>query len=162
MGSYFGYAVATTDINSDGWVEASCLSLSVSFTLSFSIISCRIYIWCHQQLITGVDVSAPQLNKSVFLSTGWPTCWWELPCSWSEAPMAAWKRWAASTFTYSEAPWTWSSAHLTWQAPRCLGDLAAPLHHWEIWTRTGSMVRMGDCRRGTRGKEENKIIYKGR
>lgn len=56
--------------------------------------------------------------------------------------MGDWKRWDGSIFTCSGAPWAWSSACRTWQAPRCTGDLAAPSHPWEIWTRMVSMVRM--------------------
>lgn len=71
----------------------------------------------------------------------WPTCWWELPCSWCAAPTAAWRRWAGCTSTCSGGPWTWSHAYLTSQVPRPMGDLAAPLHRWEIWTRMVSTVR---------------------
>lgn len=123
MGSYFGYAVATTDINSDGWVVVlflPCLLLS------------------HSLCLTSQCVRAYMI---FFLAAGWLICWWELPCSWFENLTAVWKKWAGFMFTYSAAPWTWSSVHLIWQETRCMGDMGAPLRLWEIWTRTASTVR---------------------
>lgn len=140
MGSYFGYAVATTDINSDGWVGV-CLAHRPFFRFLFYSL---VLAWQKMNRIS-VNGRLQTLRRlslnDRFLAAGWPICWLELLCSWSAAPTTVWKKWAGSTFTCSAAHWTWSSFHTTWLETRCTVDTGAPLHHWEIWTRMASTVR---------------------